>query len=193
MIADRQVADKSILNSFVKDFILVLDKQKIRYILVSGFVAISHGRSRGTEDIDLIIEKISEKRFDELNSALIKAGFECLQGKNALNLFNDYLTDNSSIRYVREGAFVPEMELKFAKDPLDENQLKNRVKLPLTGLPFWFSSIETNIAFKEELLKSEKDMEDARHLRLIYSEKLDENEINKLKRLIRTHRLGKSN
>ncbi len=41
----------------------------------------------------------------------------------------------------------------------------------------FFSTIETNIAFKEELLKSLKDLEDARHLRIIYSEKLDKNKI----------------
>ena len=38
-----------------------------------------------------------------------------------------------------------------------------------------------NIAFKEELLRSEKDMDDAKHLRIIYSDVLDENEITKIK------------
>ena len=31
-----------------------------------------------------------------------------------------------------------------------------------------------NIAFKEQLLKSDKDIEDAQHLRIIYSDALDE-------------------
>jgi hypothetical protein len=46
-----------------------------------------------------------------------------------------------------------------------------------------------NIAFKEELLKSEKDMEDAKHLRIIYKDMLNENEINEIKRQIRNLRL----
>ncbi len=191
MVSDRRVSDKGILNNFVSDFVKVLDTLNINYIIVSGFVAISHGRSRGTEDVDIIIEKLSSKKFDDLNSGLIKANFECLQGKDASSLFEDYLNEDLSIRYVRKDSFVPEMEVKFAKDALDENQLKNKVKLPLTGLPFWFSSIETNIAFKEELLKSEKDLEDARHLRVIYSEKINENEINKIKKLIHKYRLEK--
>jgi hypothetical protein len=191
MGSERQIADKNLLNSFVRDFVEVLEKTKTNYIIVSGFVAISHGRSRGTEDIDLIIEKIPVETFEKLHTALIAKGFECIQGNNARNLYLDYLMDNTSIRYVRKGSFVPEMELKLAKDALDEEQLKNKTKLPLTGLPFWFSSIETNLAFKEELLKSPKDLEDARHLRVIYAGKLNEAKIKQTKALIRKLRLKK--
>ncbi len=55
---------------------------------------------------------------------------------------------------------------------------------------FWFSSIAMNIAFKEEYLKSDKDMEDARHLRVVYSDKINEKEINEIKKLIKKIRLG---
>jgi hypothetical protein len=94
------------------------------------------------------------------------------------------------VRYVRKGHFIPEMELKLAKDELDDHQIKTRKKLPLTGLDLYFSSIEMNIAFKEELLTSEKDMDDAKHLRIIYSEVLDEKEIAKIKADIRRLRLS---
>ena len=66
------------------------------------------------------------------------------------------------------------MEIKFAKDMLDNIQLQTKEKIPLTGLDVWFSSIAMNIAFKEEYLKSDKDMEDARHLRMVYSDKINE-------------------
>lgn len=46
-----------------------------------------------------------------------------------------------------------------------------------------------NIAFKEELLRSEKDIDDANHLRIIYSDTIEENEIKKIKNNIRTLRL----
>ena len=42
---------------------------------------------------------------------------------------------------------------------------------------------------EEELLKSPKDLEDSRHLRIIYSEKLDEAKISEIKGLIRKYRL----
>ena len=174
---ERLVSDRNVLNEFVADFVKVLGRHKVKYILVSGFVAIAHGRSRGTEDVDLIIERLPKERFLLLHMDLIKEGFECLQGNNPAELFGLYLSADLSLRYVRKGWFVPEMELKAAKDPLDEYQLQHRVKLPLTGLPFYFSDIETNLAFKEELLKSEKDLEDARHLRIIYSGKISENKI----------------
>ena len=185
----RMVEDKNLLNEFTGDFVKVLNANKVKYAIVSGFVAISHGRARGTEDIDIIIERISLQEFEELHKNAVKTGFECLQGEKAEMLFENYLEENLSLRYVKKDSFVPEIELKLAKDELDEKQLRERKKLPLTGLPFFFSTIETNIAFKEELLKSPKDLEDARHLKVIYSEKLDKSKISEIKTLIRKFRL----
>lgn len=183
------ISDKNILNNFIKDFISIVDKHKIKYIIVSGFVAIAHGRSRGTEDIDVIIERLSFEKFVSFNNDLIKNGFDCLQGIDYNELYNEYLKNNFSIRYVRKKEFLPNMKLKFSKDELDDFQLENRTKLSLTGLNFYFSSIETNIAFKEELLKSPKDLSDAKHLRIIYEDKLNEEEIKKIKLLIKKCRL----
>ncbi len=184
---ERAVADTNILDTFVKDFVAVVEPLA-RYIIVSGFVAISHGRMRGTEDIDMILERLEKDTFKKLHEALVQAGFECVQSSDATTIY-EYLTSNTAVRYVRKGTFVPEMEVKFAKDALDDDQLKRRVKLPLSGLDVWFSSIETNIAFKEELLKSPKDLEDAAHLRRVYEGELDEEEIERVKALIRRLRL----
>jgi len=104
---------------------------------------------------------------------------------------DEYLAAGDGIRYVRKETFLPpEMEIKFAKDELDEMQIKTRKKMPFTGRDIWFSSIEMNIAFKEELLKSPKDVEGARHLRRIYEEEINENEINKIKEKIKRMRLN---
>jgi hypothetical protein len=176
------------LDRFVEDFVKVVEKH-CKYVVVSGFVAIAHGRSRGTEDVDLIIERISESEFASLLKDLAKHGFECIQPGRPQELFKDYLREDSSIRFVRKNAFIPEMELKMAKDQLDDYQIKKRVKLPLTGLNVYYSSIETNIAFKEHYLKSDKDLEDARHLRIVYAKKIDEKEVNKIKNMIRKYRL----
>ncbi len=179
----RNVSDRTILDKFAEDFVKVVEMYA-KYIIVSGFVAIAHGRSRGTEDIDMIIERIKKDDFVKLHHGLESAGFECIQSKNPELIFEDYLKQNLSVRYVRKGCNIPEMELKFAKDVLDDYQIKTRKKLPLTGLNFYFSSIEMNIAFKEELLKSPKDIEDARHLRIVYADTIDENEIMKIKKEI---------
>ena len=59
----------------------------------------------------------------------------------------------------------------------------------MTGLDVWFSTVDANIAFKEELLKSDKDMEDAKHLRIVYANEIDENEINRIKEMVKRFRL----
>jgi hypothetical protein len=184
MGADRSVSDKTVLEEFTESFCRVLGRHA-KYIIVSGFVAIAHGRSRGTEDIDVIIERLTKERFADLFYHLEKAGFICVQPGKPGDIYKDYLLENTSIRFVKKGTFVPDMELKLSKDALDDYQLLNRKKLPLTGLDLYFSSIEANIAFKEEFLKSDKDLEDARHLRIIYSEELDEKEIAKIKGMIK--------
>mgnify|MGYP001239850718 CR=1 FL=1 len=186
---ERRVDDKNILDKFVEDFCEIIDKYA-KYIVCSGFVAIVHGRTRGTEDIDLIVEKIDYEKFVKLHESLIVGGFICMQSDDVEVIYKDYLENGDSVRYVRKsvGMFPPEMEIKFPKDILDEEQIDERVKLPLTKLDVYFSSIESNIAFKEEYLKSDKDMEDAQHLRIIYEGKLDDGKIDKIKEKIRRFR-----
>lgn len=185
---DRRIKDRNILDKFCIDFCEVVEKH-CEYIIVSGFVAISSGRTRGTEDIDMIISNLDKNSFTVLHTNLIKKGFECMQSKTAAKIYEDYLEKKLSVRYTWKNKFLPEMELKFSKDALDEYQLKTKTKLELTGLDIWFSSINMNIAFKEEYLKSDKDLEDAKHLRIVYLEFVDETEIRKIKKLIKQYRL----
>ena len=65
---------KNILDKFCIDFCKVVEKH-CKYIIVSGFVAISSGRIRGTEDIDMIIEKLDIEKFKQLHKDLIKNNF----------------------------------------------------------------------------------------------------------------------
>ena len=88
----REVDDKTILERFAEDFARIIEKYA-NYIIVSGFVAIMHGRSRGTEDIDMIVEKLSFERFFELHKALIEAGFECMQSAKAEIIYKDKINE----------------------------------------------------------------------------------------------------
>ncbi|MFA5141891.1 MAG: hypothetical protein WC471_02900 [Candidatus Woesearchaeota archaeon] len=185
---ERLVSDVNILNKFCTDFCNIVEKH-CKYIIVSGFVAIASGRARGTEDIDMILERIDQKKFEKLHNDLAKHDFICMQSEDVSVLYNDYLKDSTSIRYTRSNQPLPEMEVKLSKDMLDDYQISTRQKIPLIGLDVWFSSINFNIAFKEELLKSDKDMQDARHLRVVFKEDIDENEIFKIKKMIREYRL----
>lgn len=183
----RLVKSRNILDEFCTDFCSVV-QEFCNYVVVSGFVAISSGRARGTEDIDIILERINKEEFKKIYLALKKKGFECVQTDSAQEIY-EYLNDNLSARFVRVGEMIPDMELKLAKDELDEYQLQTKTKLELTGLDIWFSSINMNIAFKEHLLKSDKDLEDAKHLRVVYFELVDEEEIKKICTMIDRYRL----
>jgi septin family protein len=188
VIIKREVAERSILDKFVEDFCKIIDKH-VGYFICSGFNAIASGRTRGTEDIDMIIEKMSKADFIILQKDLEQNGFECLQSQDANKIYDNYLIKNVSVRYVRKGEHLPEMKLHFAKDDLDEMQIKERIKMPLTELDVFFAPLEGNIAFKEELLASEKDLEDAKHLRIVYEGKFNEEKIKKLKKRIKEERL----
>lgn len=180
------INNRNILDEFCIRFCSIADRH-CKYIVVSGFVAISSGRSRATEDIDMIIEKLSEEKFNALHNDLEKDGFVCVQSDHAEEAFN-YLKEDIAVRYTLKDKPLPEMEVKFAKDQLDDYQIQTRIKLPLTGLDIWFSSIDMNVAFKEELLKSEKDLKDAEHLRKVYPSMINETEINEIKKMIRKTR-----
>jgi hypothetical protein len=183
---ERRVGDRNVLDKFAEDFCKVVDKH-CKYIIVSGFVAISSGRARATENIDMILERLSEDKFIELHRDLEVNGFECMQSSNPKEIFDSYLFEGDNVRYTRKENkfFPPEMDIHFAKDELDEAQLDERQKIDFIGLDVWFSSVESNIAFKEELLGTDKDMEDATHLRKVYEEKISEEKIDRIKNLIK--------
>ena len=183
----REIDDRNILDKFCEEFCEIVEKHT-KYIVVSGFLAIASGRTRGTEDIDMIIERLDENKFKSLFEDLFQNGFICMQSTQADEVY-EYLKDNTSIRFTWKDKQLPEMEIKFVKDLLDEHQINTRIKIPLTGLDVWFSNININIAFKEKLLKSTKDMEDAKHLRIVFAEDVDEGEIHTIKEMIKRLRL----
>ncbi|MEK6950563.1 MAG: hypothetical protein AABX13_02460 [Nanoarchaeota archaeon] len=184
---DRHLSDRNILDAFCEEFCVIMQKY-CRYIVVSGFLAIASGRTRGTEDIDMIIEKISQDKFTLLFRTLEQNNFVCMQSGSPEEAYA-YLQEKLSLRFTKKDQPLPEMEVKFAKDILDDYQLQQRIKIPLTGLNVWFSNVNINVAFKEELLKSPKDLEDARHLRIVFKEMVEEREIKEVKKMIRELRL----
>ncbi len=185
----REIGDTNILKEFCEKFCTIVERH-CKYIIVSGYLAIASGRSRATQDIDMIIPKISKHAFVALHNDLVKEGFSCVQGDKPEEIYDLYLAENTSIRYLYGNEFLPEMEVKLAKDLLDNIQIQTQAKIPLTNVDVWFGSVEMGIAFKEEYLKSEKDMEDARHLRIVFKEEIDEKNINNLKKMIKEARLS---
>lgn len=59
----------NIFNDDFRDFLLMLNRHQVKYILVGGFAVILHGYSRTTGDMDIWVERTSE------NYVRLKAAF----------------------------------------------------------------------------------------------------------------------
>jgi hypothetical protein len=159
------------LDRFTLNFTAILNKLQIKYVVVSGYVSILFGRNRSSEDIDLILEKITPEKFKELWKELSEE-FECIISEDCKNSYDYYLSEGYSIRFSKKGKFVPNMEIKFPKTELDKWTLENRIKVLVNDKVLFISKIEVQIPFKL-FLGSEKDLEDARYLYEIFKEKID--------------------
>ena len=72
----------STLDKFVLDFIKILQKY-MKYVVISGYIPILFGRTRGTEDVDIFIEKIDKKTFVNFYKELIKDNYYFLNPENS--------------------------------------------------------------------------------------------------------------
>lgn len=170
------------LDKFVLEFLKIL-KKYANYVIVSGYVSILFGRARATEDIDVLIHSITEKKFEEFWKEMEKK-FWCLNSTSSAHAFA-LLKENLSIRIARKNEIIPNIELRFCKSKADFETLKERIKVILGKEEIYISPIELQIAYKEEKLKSKKDIEDALHLRKIFSEIISEKKIKKYKEMIK--------
>lgn len=170
------------LDSFVISFCSVLNRLKIKYVLISGYVSILFGRNRASEDVDIFIEKLNAEKFSLLWDALSE-NFECLiKGRDSA--YNEYLLNSNAIRFAKKNEFIPNMELKFPKSELDKLTLAERVKVKVNNDEIYISPIEIQIPFKL-LLGSEKDIEDAKYLYEIFKDKLNMEELQEVCRKLK--------
>lgn len=171
------------LDRFVLDFVNIMNS--CEYVIVSGYVSILFGRARGSEDVDLIISPISEERLVKLFEKLEGEGFECINADK--NSAFEYLSGKTAIRFARKGTAIPNMEVKFACSFLDNLSIKDRLLVRMGEAELFISPVELQIAYKRMCLKSDKDMEDARHLEVVFEEQLSQEKLNKYAGLIKVH------
>ncbi len=161
----------SLLDRFVLSFTEHLVTNNIKYVVISGYVAILFGRSRISEDVDILIEHISFEKFQKFWSE-IEPGYECLNTGNSYEAYNDYLENHHAIRLAKKGSFIPNIELKFAKNDLDRYSIEHRKNVKLADRSLYISPLELQIPYKL-FLGSEKDIEDARFLFKLFKDNLD--------------------
>ena len=165
------------LDTFVLDFCELLNENK--YVLISGYVALLFGRSRGTEDVDMLLKNCDFQKWRTIYDKLLKANFWCLNAEGAEETYN-YLIDKMAIRFARKEQVIPNMEVKFAFEQNSLDVLNDRLEVETNMGKIYLSSIERQIAYKRIFLASEKDLEDAYFLEEIFKDKLDFLKLNKL-------------
>lgn len=160
------------LDIFVLDFVKILEKYA-RYVIVNGYVSILFGRSRATEDIDILVER---KDLTSFFKTLDKKSYWLINTE--ADEVNEMLYE-SAVRVAKKGSVIPNFEIKFAKTRIDELALNNRVKLCFGKRKLYISPIDLQIVYKL-FLGSEKDIEDARHIFNLFVDYLDLNRIHSL-------------
>ncbi len=177
------------LDRFTIDFINILEKYT-NYVIVSGYPAILLGRSRATEDVDLLTPQMNFYEFNNLFGELVRNGYECANTmiiNEAYEMLNDF-----AIRFFKKGYPIPNIEFKMIKRELDRYSFENRIKVIFDEFILFISPLELQIAYKlflaadgsDEELASDKNIEDAKHIYTLFKDKINKEEllsfINKL-------------
>jgi len=159
------------LDKFVIDFTSILNKEKIKYVIVSGYISILFGRNRHSEDVDIIVQKIDFKRFERLWLKLYNK-YECIITSDVEDAYNYYLLENTAIRFAKKETFIPNIEFKFPKIEVDRWTLEERKKLLINNHEIYISPLEIQIPYKL-FLGSEKDIEDAKFIYNLFKDNMD--------------------
>lgn len=170
------------LDKFMINFAGILEKYT-SYVVVSGYVSILLGRSRATEDIDLLVPKISFDKFSALFKELLDSGYECANTSNVNDAYE--MWDDFAVRFFKIGEPRPNIEFKMIKTDLDRYSFDNRIKVIIENKIFFISPLEMQIPFKlflaadgtDEELISDKDIEDARHIYQLFKDKINKDEM----------------
>ncbi|MFA5796493.1 MAG: hypothetical protein WC916_00460 [Candidatus Woesearchaeota archaeon] len=181
LIVNRKL---SALDTFTIKFIDLLKKYS-SYVLISGYVSILLGRSRISEDIDLIVPKMDLTTFTKFEKTLEKKGFYCLNTPTISEMYSYLTQEKVAIRFAKKGTVIPNMEFKFAKNKTDLLALHDAIRVRINTTELKISDLEMQIAYKEQRLKSPKDMEDARHLRNILGLKLNKQKLKAYEAILR--------
>jgi len=158
------------LDLFVKDFLDIL-KRHSDYLVVSGFVSISTGRTRGTEDVDILVGKLNKTKFALLLEDLFKNEFWCYQG-DTINEIWKYIENKNNIMFAKEGEIFPNIEFISVDEskPAKYFEFTHPQKIKIQDFEFKIPPIEFEILYKEIILAGKKDIEDAQHLRTFFSD-----------------------
>lgn len=180
-----EIISKKVLNELDKFVIRFLNELEefTSYVIVSGYVSILLGRSRASEDVDLLVPKMKQEKFSDLFSHLLNNGYECANTSNPEEAYE--MLSEHAIRFYEKGLPIPNIEFKQISNDIHKFAFENKIKLTLKEKQLFISPLELQIAYKLSLLangsqkeiSSDKDFEDAKHIYSLFKEKLNKEEL----------------
>ncbi|MCX6815870.1 MAG: hypothetical protein NT120_03390 [Candidatus Aenigmarchaeota archaeon] len=175
---DREL---SALDKFAIDFSRIMQRHT-KYVIVSGYVSILMGRARVSEDIDMLVPVMGEEEWSSIYNDLVKEGYYCLNAD--VHGSYTYLKDNIAVRFAPKGSVIPNMEILFAAGKIQKIALATGITAAIGKSSIVISNLELQIAYKENILKSPKDIEDARHIRLVMGKHINAQRLREYKRML---------
>ncbi len=166
----------TVYDRLALEFSRTMDEYGARFVFVSGYVAILFGRSRTSEDVDVLVERLPFEDFSLLWNSLSNV-FYCLNASNAKSAYYDYLEKKLAVRFSERDSVIPNIEFKWGLSAQHRRALTECLTVHLNEGAFPISSFEIQIAFKL-YLGSDKDIEDARYLFELFRERLDLEKLN---------------
>ena len=172
----------TLLDRVVIDFIPHL---KIKYVIVSGYVAILFGRSRNTEDVDIFIEEVGYTSFSKIYHDITESGkYYCINAEDSKDAY-ELLREKIALRFAEKNTETPNFEIKFPQNELNSYSLEHAITVRLNGkYLIRIGPLELQLAYKL-YLGSEKDYLDATHLYEVFKPIIDKEELRGY--LIRLH------
>lgn len=164
LVVDRE---PNALDDLAVQFSRILDDLDVSHVYVSGYVAILTGRSRATEDIDVLLERIDDETVRRIVARLEDEGM--WGPAMPLDSMGEMLEDN--IWIAPDGEMVPHIEAKFVDDEFDHASLANAIVARIGDSEIPVGPLELQIAYKL-WMRGEKDFEDAAHFYAIFEENL---------------------
>ena len=143
------------LSKDFKEFIELLNENKVRYLVVGGYAVAFHGHPRYTKDLDVWIE-LSSDNANNILEALKKFGFGSLGLKP-----NDFLESDQIIQL----GYPPNRIdiLTTLKDLKFEDCYKAKVEIEIQGFHIDFIDIE-NLKKNKRATGRPQDLADAENL-----------------------------
>lgn len=166
LVVERSPND---LDSLAIGFHRILADLDIAHVFVSGYVAILAGRSRSTQDIDVLVEPLEKETVDRLVERLNEEGY--WGASMPLDSMYEMFTNRDLVWIAPEDDVIPHLEVKVVEDEFDRESLRNSITASIGDAHLPIGPLELQIAYKL-YLGDKTSFEDAVHLYTLLEESL---------------------